>query len=144
MLYSLCIYYKNKKKKATDNYLDVETTNKTSDIYKPCAFSEAWTFMSFVKIFGPKIGLVSHMNSRTKDIFHTCEISDSDGKTISVRFDPSLGELTSNQLKERKMELWVGKRKDNNRYYLYDKTYKVSNLMHFFILAKSKEKVRSF
>lgn len=136
MLYSLWRYYKNHKDGETNDIFDEGTTNNfseqhvtttatsTSDVYKPCAFAEAWTFMSFVKIFGPKIGIASHMNNRTNVIFHTCEVSDSNGRTVSVRFDSSLGELTSKQLKERKMELWVGKRKDNNRYYLYDKNYK--------------------
>lgn len=132
MLYSLWLYYKKKNENKQDSMsCEDDTTqkqlkqdNNTCNVYKPNSFSEAWLFTSFVKTFGPNIGLASHVNSKTNAMFHTCEICDSKGKTVSVRFDPSLGELTPDQLKERKSELFVGKRKDNNRYYLYDINYR--------------------
>ncbi len=95
-------------------------------VYKPDDFSEAWQFCTFVKFFGPNIHKESHTNNTTKKVFRTLEVSDYTGKTVSIRFSSYLGELSAEELKERKEELFVGKRKDNHRWYLYDKNYKRS------------------
>ena len=104
--------------------LDKSTLKEQEDtndvVFKPNAFAEAWSFGDFIKMFGPKVGLASHINKRTGTEFHTCEISNSEGRTLSIRFDSSLGELNASQFKERKNELWIGRRKDNGCFYLYD------------------------
>lgn len=100
-----------------------KTVHKNKSTYKPDDFSEAWRFCTFMKFFGPKIQRASHTNGETQAVFHTLEISDYTGKTVSVRFSSYLGELSTEELRERKDELFIGKRKDNHRWYLYDKNY---------------------
>lgn len=108
---------------------------KSTEIFKdtkqritnPDTFTEVFSFIEFVKANGPTVGLASHTNKNTGKEFHTLEIKDDTGKTISVRFHSSLGELSSEQLKERKSELYVGKRNSDLRWYLYDKNYKDTN-----------------
>lgn len=101
-----------------------EPLQKTRDfIFKPNFFSEAWSFREFVQLHGPHVGLQSHINRKTQKIFHTLEIYNSEGKTYSVRFSLSLGELNAQQLNDRKDKLYVGKT-NNGRYYLYDEYFK--------------------
>ena len=89
----------------------------------PESFTEVFSFVEFVKTNGPTVGLVSHTNSSNGKEFHTLEIKDDSGKTVSVRFHSSLGELNSKELKERKHNLMVGKRISDQRWYLYDKNF---------------------
>lgn len=96
-------------------------------IIEPEFFIESYSFIEFVQMKGSKVGKVSHINRLTKKTFYTLEIQDSTGKTTSVRFHSSLGELSVEQLKERKAELFVGKKTLGHRWYLYDKSFNERN-----------------
>ena len=89
-------------------------------VSSPNSFLETMSFRDFVMKYGPKVGIASHINKVTGREFHTVEVKDSDGKTVSIRFHSSLGDLSSEQLKNRKDELYVGKRAMDHRWYLYD------------------------
>ena len=86
-------------------------------------FSDALKFNDFMKIYGPHIEKVWHKNSRTNNEYCTLDITSPSGNTFSIRFHPTLGELSASDIKERKNELFVVKRKDNNEYYLIDNNY---------------------
>ena len=108
--------------------------NKSKQLYSeiqemlvhPQSFKESYPFVEFVKANGPHIGRVSHTNNSTGKTFYTLEIRDDNGKTVSVRFHSSLGELSAEQLRERKGELYVGKRNIDHRWYLYDAAFRES------------------
>lgn len=91
-------------------------------IFKPNSFCAAWKFIEFVNMHGPHVGIAGHVTKEGK-LFHTCEISDDEGKTVSVRFSASLGELDNQQIKEMKDRLFVGKT-NSGKYYLYDEQFK--------------------
>ena len=86
-------------------------------------FSGVWPFVEFLTIYGPKIELAYHKNTRTKNTFCTIDITNNVGQKVSIRFHSTLGELAVSRIKERKNELWVVQRKDNNLYYLIDNQY---------------------
>ena len=86
-------------------------------------FSDVWELNKFLIIYGPHIEKVWHKNPRTNNEYCTLNITNSSGNTISIRFHPTLGEIATSDVKERKNELFVVKRKDNNEYYLIDSNY---------------------
>lgn len=86
-------------------------------------FSDAWELDKFLAINGSHIEKVWHKNPRTNNEYCTLNVTNSSGDTFSIRFHPTLGELTTSDIKERKNELFVVKRKDNNEYYLIDGNY---------------------
>ena len=98
-------------------------TGESKEVLVYDTFSGAWHFTDFVNNNGPKLEIALHRNDRTKEEYKTLEVINSNGNSISIRFHSSLGELTSSQIKDRKNELWVVKRKDNNLYYLIDNNY---------------------
>lgn len=101
-----------------------DTLSKISKgVLKPNTFCEVWTLTDFVCKYGTSVGIESHINNTTGKVFHTCEVRNNLGKTYSIRFTASLGELSAQELKDRKDKLFVGKT-NNGRYYMYDKFYK--------------------
>lgn len=92
-------------------------------LFKPNTFCSAWTLEDFSNLYGQHAKILSHFNRTTQKVFHTCEIYNDEGKTYSLRFSASLGELSLQELKDRKSKLYVGKT-NNGRYYLYDEYYK--------------------
>lgn len=87
------------------------------------SFSDAWEFNKFLTLNGPLIEKAWHKNPKTNNEYCTLNVTNSSGNTISIRFHHTLGELTPSEIKERKNELFVVKRKDNNEYYLIDSNY---------------------
>ena len=87
------------------------------------SFSDAWEFNRFLTLNGPLIEKAWHKNPKTNNEYCTLNVTNSSGNTISIRFHHTLGELTPSEIKERKNELFVVKRKDNNEYYLIDSNY---------------------
>lgn len=114
----------DKSKKAVKS---PKTSKALSDIkahvFKPASFIESFHFIDFVQEHGKNIRLYSHVNGVTGKLFHTLEITDDNGKTTSVRFHASLGELSAEELKSKKDKLFVGKRALDRRWYLYDINY---------------------
>ena len=101
-----------------------DTFSKINNVVlKPNTFCEVWTLTDFVGKYGTSVGIESHINNTTGKVFHTCEVRNNLGKTYSIRFTSSLGELSAQELKDRKDKLFVGKT-NNGRYYMYDKFYK--------------------
>lgn len=86
-------------------------------------FSDVWEFNEFLNINGPKLEKVWHKNTRTNDEYCTLNVTNLSGTPISIRFHPTLGELSTTDIKERKDQLFVVKRKDNGEYYLIDNNY---------------------
>lgn len=121
--YKNCIKSSGLLKTAIDKSKIVTSSAKVA-LFSPSSFIETYTFIDFVKLNGSHVGIVTHTNKMTGDKFCTVDIKDSEGKTVSVRFHSSLGELTAEQLKCRKEELFVGKRAIDHRWYLYDTHYK--------------------
>ena len=87
------------------------------------SFSDAWEFNKFLTLNGPLIEKAWHKNPKTNNEYCTLNVTNSSGNTISIRFHHTLGELTPSEIKERKNELFVVKRKDNNEYYLIGSNY---------------------
>ncbi len=101
----------------------VESINRAKNaILKPDSFSEVCPLAEFIEIHGPILGLKAHIN-KEGILYHTCEVKNTKGKTISINFSDSLGELTASELKARRNELFVGKM-NNGKYYLYDSNFK--------------------
>lgn len=116
-IYALIKYRKENKRwplvkifSKQDDVLKNEAQDKLNDredVYKPNLFSEAWPFVKFVDLYGPKIEIATRVDNKTNKSFKTCDISDTKGKTISIRFDYSLGELSPEQIQSRKDNLFV-------------------------------------
>lgn len=117
--------YRGTKKVATPiiNNAKVKFDEVKDGIFHPNTFTEVWPFVDYIKQNGAVIGLQSHLNKITGKPFTTCEVRDVNGKTKSIHFSKSLGELSSQQLKDRKDKLFVGKT-NNGRLYLFDKYFK--------------------
>ena len=96
---------------------------KTTKEIQYDTFSDVWELNQFLKIYGPHVEKVWHKNSMTNNEYCTLDVTNPSGNTFSIRFHPTLGELTTPEIKERKDELMVVKRKDNNEYYLIDRNY---------------------
>ena len=77
----------------------------------------------FIGKHGSKVGLSSHTNEKTREVFHTLDIISDTGRTISVLFVSTLRDMTIEEIKQRKSELWVGRNRFNNRYYLCDDAF---------------------
>ena len=111
----------------TKNDLVESTKNKIeqtkNSLFHPNTFAKVWTFTTFVDTYGPHVGLVSHTNGVTGRVFFTCEVSDSSGRTKSIRFSSQLGELNATELSRKKDLLCVGQT-NSGKYYLYDKHFK--------------------
>lgn len=97
---------------------------ETEKVIQYDTFFDAWEFNKFLDINGPHVEKVWHKNTRTNKEYCTLNVTNSSGKTFSIRFHPTLGELAASDIKERKNELFVVKRKDNNEYYLIGSNYK--------------------
>lgn len=108
MLYLTISYFKHKK--------EIDESLQPNPL-----FSISLPFVDFIKKYGPTVKLVAHVNSSTSAAFHTIEVITSSGKSVSIMFHPSLGaELSPEELRDRKDTLFVGKKAEDNRWYLYD------------------------
>lgn len=102
-----------KRKKAADKTLDFQTP-----------FIEVVYFVDFVKNYGPNTAIASHINHKDNSEFSTLEISNEVGRTVSVRFHASLGELSVEKLRSLKENLYVGKDPKDGRWYLFDNNFR--------------------
>lgn len=84
-------------------------------------FIEDYPLLVFTEKFGSKMQIGEHKNNGK--IFHTCRFIKPNGETTDVRFFSQLGELTKDQIKNRKDKLFVGKMV-NGKYYLHDENVK--------------------
>lgn len=84
---------------------------------KSSLFVEDYTLLDFVRKFGPKMQIGEH--TYNGKVFHTCRFIKSNGEITDVRFFSQLGELTKEQIRDRKAKLFVGKMK-SGKYYLHD------------------------
>lgn len=84
-------------------------------------FLSKWTLLDFIKAFGHmKIG---EFKDEYGIVFHKCFCTKGDGTITEVSFFSQLGELTSQEIKDRKDELFIGQM-DSGKYYLYSKGVK--------------------
>jgi len=95
-----------------------DNLHERKDIIKPNISGGAYPFLRFVELYGPQIEIATRIDNKTKKNFKTCDISDTKGNTISIRFDYSIGELTPEQIQSRKDTLWVVK--TNGIFYLIE------------------------
>lgn len=89
----------------------------TNSYKKSSLFVEDYTLLDFAREFGPKMQIGEH--TYNNKVFHTCIFIKPNGEITDVRFFSQLGELTKEQIRDRKAELFVGKMK-SGKYYLHD------------------------
>lgn len=103
----------------------------TNSHKKSSLFVEDYTLLDFVREFGPKMQIGEH--TYNDKVFHTCRFIKPNGDITDVRFFSQLGELTKEQIRNRKDELFVGKMK-SGRYYLHDENMKEWEEVDFSLL----------
>lgn len=102
----------------------IETLLRTEKaIIKPNTFCETWSLVDFINTHGTSVGIQSHVNKATGELFYTCEVRNPIGKSYSIRFSSSLGNLTSEEVSKRKKSLFVGKT-NAGKYYMFDTSFK--------------------
>lgn len=67
----------------------------------------SWSFISFVKTFGPTVKIAPFINSKTNEPFTSLAVIDNSDTITLVSFSSSLGELNKQQLKAQKNKLQV-------------------------------------
>lgn len=80
-------------------------------------FINDYPLVEFVKLFGPKIQIGTH--TKNDKTYHDCRFINSKGMITKVSFFSQLGELTKEEIKNRKDELYVGQMK-SGKYYIHD------------------------
>lgn len=107
----------------TENLSD-ETEVLIGDIpVEDIVFIKDWPLLSFAKTFGPKMQVGSFTEEIYNIIYKACVFTKSDGTKTYVYFFHELGELSPQEIKDRKNELYIGK-VPNGDYYLYSKDNK--------------------
>lgn len=82
-------------------------------------FIENWTLIDFARTYGPTMEVGTFTNSITGEDFKICRFTDKDGKQTDVIFFSQLGELTPEEIAQKKNELKIGKMQ-NGKYYLHN------------------------
>lgn len=86
-------------------------------------FIKDWSLLSFAKTFGPKMQVGSFTEEIYNIIYRACVFTKSNGTKTYVYFFHELGELSPQEIKDRKNELYIGK-VPNGDYFLYSKSNK--------------------
>lgn len=81
-------------------------------------FIKDWTLIDFAKEFGPRMQVGEFYTISGKS-YHKCVFTRPDGKQTYVGFFSQLGELTNQEISDRKNELKVGLTA-SQKYYLHD------------------------
>ena len=84
-------------------------------------FINDYPLVEFVKLFGSKMQIGTH--TKNGKAYRDCRFINSKGMITKVRFFSQLGELTKEEIKDRKDELYVGKM-ESGKYYLHDERVK--------------------
>ena len=96
---------------------------KSIDAAKADAFVKTWSLEDFVKKFGPKMELGKFPEKNNRESFQRCRFTDTKGSRTYTSISFRIGEITPEQIKERKEKLRIGKL-PNGHYVLYDNNWK--------------------
>lgn len=114
--YFIWKYRKNNSEEFEESILDVDNSDDEDKL-----FPNKWTLMEFARNFGHM--QIGEFRNEYGIIYHKCSFTKEDGSIIYVSFFSQLGELTPEEVKNRKDELFVGQM-ESGKYYLYAKGVK--------------------